>query len=114
MDLAGLRIDIHVTYRRRDADVKELHLGSKPEINNFISNDKIKPYEMDPSTMFSDENIHFSVIWDTGATRSVSAYKDDFVGEISVPKVPLPLARRPRDSVRPYGRRNRYPLDFFI
>ena len=91
MDLAGLHIDIHVTYRRRDADVKELHIGFKPEINNFISNDKIKPYEMDPSTMFSDENIHFSVIWDTGATRSVSGYKDDFVGEISVPKVPLRL-----------------------
>ena len=41
--------------------------------------------------MFNNKDEHFSVIWDTGATRPVSAYKGDFVGELSIPKAPLRL-----------------------
>ena len=46
---------------------------------------------MDSNTMFNNKDEHFSVIWDTGATRPVSAYKRDFVGELSIPKAPLRL-----------------------
>ena len=60
--------------------------------NNTVSHfNQIQPHEMDPRAFFSPHQGTFSVIWDTGATRSISGYASDFVGPILAPSAPLRL-----------------------
>ena len=46
---------------------------------------------MDPISLFGGLEQHFTVIWDTGASRPVSVYSTDFVGPILQPSIPLHL-----------------------
>ena len=59
---------------------------SKPLPSSFF-----RPIEMDPISLFGGLEQHFTVIWDTGASRPVSAYSTDFVGPILQPSIPLHL-----------------------
>ncbi len=53
---------------------------------------KICSHELDHSALFGHHLTEcFSVIWDTGATRPLSAYACDFVGPIISPPAPLQL-----------------------
>ena len=57
---------------------------SKPLPSSFF-----RPIEMDPISLFGGLEQHFTVIWDTGASRPVSAYSTDFVGPILQHSIPL-------------------------
>jgi len=59
---------------------------SKPLPSSFF-----RPIEMDPISLFGGLEQHFTVIWDTGASRPVSVYSTDFVGPILQPSIPLHL-----------------------
>ena len=62
-----------------------------PSINTVSHSHHIQPHEMDPCAFFTLHQNTFSVIWDTGATQSISGYASDFVGPILAPSAPLRL-----------------------
>jgi Reverse transcriptase (RNA-dependent DNA polymerase) len=63
------------------------HVPSQPSVNATYL-----PYEIDPTMLFQGPPADtFPVIWDSGATRSITAYRSDFVGPITPPSVPLIL-----------------------